>query len=60
MLAWVCVLPLTVAHPPDPDGATHAVHPLPSEGTFLEDISGQPDFFRNFLTSFIKEKLCSI
>lgn len=36
MLAWVCALPLTVAPPPDPDSTTHAVHPLPSEGTFLD------------------------
>ena len=34
-------MPSTVAHPPVPDGAALAVHPLPSEGTVLENVSEQ-------------------
>ena len=36
--------PRVVTHPPIPDGAARAVHPLPSEGTFLEGVSEQPAF----------------
>lgn len=59
-------MPSTVAHPPVPGGATCAVHPLPSEGTVLENVSEQE--FLNFihkiknkeLNKEVKPRSCSL
>ena len=54
-----------MAHPPVPDGAAGAVHPLPSEGTVLENVSEQ-EFLNGIhkvkvvLNKEVKPRNCSL
>lgn len=55
-VVFPCAPPLGLPLPLGP----HTGTPRPSEGTFLEERSEQPVFFRNFSMLVIKAKLCAI